>query len=195
MSPRTPEQLEAFRVEKKREIIKTALVLFAEKGYFNTSVNDIAKKLGMSKGLLYTYFENKEVLLNEVIAYALAEAAEMYIAEDELKGLRPQDIFKKTIETYFDLLEEKKELWRLIVSLAIHVSSIPSVHKTILAVYEDLLSQMENLFVLIGHKDPRNEAIKLGAIFDGIGIQYLIFGENYPLGLIKESVLTAYLKQ
>ncbi len=195
MSPRTPQQLKTFRAQKKLEIISKALVLFAENGYFNTSVSDIAKTVGMSKGLLYSYFESKEVLLNEVIAYSLREGAQMYMPKEELKGLHTQDIFKKAIEGYFDLLQEKKELWRLIVSVAIHVSSIPSVYNTITLVYEELLAQMEELFVLIGHENPKNEAIKLGAVFDGIGIQYLIFGKEYPLQQIKENILNTYLKK
>jgi hypothetical protein len=92
------------------------------------------------------------------------------------------------------MMREKKELWRLITSLAIHVSSIPSVHETISSVYKELIGDLEGLFVIIGYESPKNEAIKLGALLDGIGIQYLIFGEDYPLEQIKEHIITGYLK-
>ncbi len=98
------------------------------------------------------------------------------------------------IDGYFEMLKEKKELWRLITSLAIHVSSIPSVHETILSVYEGLIGQLEELFVMLNYENPKKEAIKLGALMDGIGIQYLIFGEDYPLEQIKENIITGYIK-
>ena len=90
---------------------------------------------------------------------------------------------------------EKKELWHLLTSLALHVSSIPSVHETISSVYEELIGDLEELFVTMGYENPKNEAIKLGALMDGIGIQYLIFGEDYPLEQIKENIIAGYIKQ
>lgn len=194
MSPRTEQQLAELKTQRREQIIKESLYLFANKGYFNTSISDIAKKSKIAKGLLYNYFVSKEALLNEVIAFSLKEAAEMNIPEHELKGLAPDLIFKKVIEGYFEMMKEKKELWRLITSLAIHVSSIPSVHETISLVYEGLISDLEGLFVMIGYENPKNEAIKLGALMDGIGIQYLIFGDDYPLEQIKENIISSYIK-
>ncbi len=194
MSPRTEEQLAKLKALRREQIIKESLQLFADKGYFNTSISDIATKLKMAKGLLYNYFNSKDELLNEVLAHSLKELAEMDIPEDVLKNSTPDLIFKKVIEGYFEMMKEKKELWRLITSLAIHVSSIPSVHQTISSVYEGLLGQLEDLFVMLNYKNPKNEAIKLGALMDGIGIQYLIFGEDYPLEQIKENIIAGYIK-
>ena len=47
MSPRTEKQLEAHKKEKKEKIIRGALRLFATKGYFNTSISDIANELNI----------------------------------------------------------------------------------------------------------------------------------------------------
>lgn len=193
MSPRTEKQLKEHKKAQKEKILQGALKLFATKGYFNTSVSDIANKLKISKGLLYNYFDNKERLLNEAVDFALKEASELNLSEDDLKNLSPEEIFIAVVEGYFKLLEEKKELWSLIVSLAIHVGSIPSVHKTISSIYEELTKQLGELFTMIGHHDPENEAVKLGALMDGIGIQYMIFGESYPLNSIKENIIKGYI--
>jgi len=194
MSPRTAKQLAAHKAARKQRIIMGSLRLFAARGYFNTSMNQIATELKISKGLIYTYFENKEALLNQVVAFALTEASELNISERELESRPPEEIFKRMITGYFELLEEKKELWRLITSLAIHVGSIPSVHRTISEVYERLIGQLEDILRTTGHADPRNEAIKLGALMDGIGIQFLIFGQGYPILQIRDSILRSYLK-
>ena len=195
MSPRTEEQLAAHRRAKREQIVSEALHLFATRGYFNTSISDIAKEVKMSKGLLYSYFENKEELLNAAIDFALKEATELNLSEDQLKELGPKEIIREIIEGFFRVLEEKKELWSLIVSLAVHVASIPSVHQTISAVYTDLTLQLQELFASMGHHDPENEAFKLGALIDGIGIQYMVFGESYPLNKIKENIINGYMNQ
>lgn len=51
----------------KNEIINTATVLFAKKGYENTTIEDILTTWGGSKGSLYYYFKSKEEILYEVI--------------------------------------------------------------------------------------------------------------------------------
>ncbi|WP_278277754.1 TetR/AcrR family transcriptional regulator [Anaerocolumna jejuensis] len=45
----------------------TALLLFMEKGFDNTSVNDIVKKVGVAQGLFYYYFSSKYEMLNAVV--------------------------------------------------------------------------------------------------------------------------------
>lgn len=59
-----------FRRRKERrpdEITRAALHAFAEKGYDGTRVNDVARRAGVSKGLLYLYFRTKEELFKAVI--------------------------------------------------------------------------------------------------------------------------------
>jgi len=44
------------------KVLDTALVLFSEKGYFNTSIHDIRRAAEVSIGAIYHHFENKEAL-------------------------------------------------------------------------------------------------------------------------------------
>ncbi len=48
--------------EKKTSIMEASLKLFSTKGFYNTTIPDIAKSLGMSVGNMYNYFKSKEVL-------------------------------------------------------------------------------------------------------------------------------------
>jgi AcrR family transcriptional regulator len=58
-------------MDRREEIYQAALDLFTERGYDNTPLSLIAKKLGLSKGGLFHYFENKEHLLYLLHEYAL----------------------------------------------------------------------------------------------------------------------------
>jgi AcrR family transcriptional regulator len=53
--------------DRPAEIAEAALAAFAEKGYAATRVEEVAKRAGVSKGLLYLYFKTKEDLFKAVI--------------------------------------------------------------------------------------------------------------------------------
>ena len=47
----------------REQILRTAADLFRDRGYRATTLDDIARRLGMSKASLYTYFRGKETML------------------------------------------------------------------------------------------------------------------------------------
>lgn len=53
--------------DRKAEIVREAERLFTERGFRNTRMSDIADAAGVTKGLLYWYFENKQALLAEIV--------------------------------------------------------------------------------------------------------------------------------
>lgn len=60
--------------ERKQEIIATALELFTEKGYDNTTIQDIADKLGVATGLCYRYFKSKQDIFRATSEYYAQQA-------------------------------------------------------------------------------------------------------------------------
>lgn len=61
------------RQEKKQQIIKQAKEIFLTKGLFNTVMDDIANKAGMTRRTIYRYFETKEDLAYETTILLLSE--------------------------------------------------------------------------------------------------------------------------
>jgi len=115
MSPRTPEQFEEMREERKSHIMDVALEHFAKEGYHKTTISHIARHAGMSKGLMYNYFTSKESLLFEII---MRSVNEMYSDFDRDKdGYLSEDEFEFFIRRLFNLMKEKKTFWRLIFQL------------------------------------------------------------------------------
>ncbi len=76
--------------ERRIEFLDTSVELFNEKGYYNTSVEDICERMGVAKGLFYYYFKTKEDLV-EAIVDRLWEGAvtdyEVIMARDDLSAL------------------------------------------------------------------------------------------------------------
>ena len=75
--------------ERPEQITRAALAAFAEKGYAATRVTDVARRAGVSKGLLYLYFRTKEELFKAVIKSVVSpriDALTRAIDETELSA-------------------------------------------------------------------------------------------------------------
>ncbi|MEZ4578646.1 MAG: TetR/AcrR family transcriptional regulator [Desulfobacterales bacterium] len=59
------------KTDKKQQIFKAALSLFAHYGYRKTTLEDVAAKVGMTKGNIYFYVKNKQDLYEKAVGYAL----------------------------------------------------------------------------------------------------------------------------
>jgi AcrR family transcriptional regulator len=68
--PRTEETNQRIREEQRRKILIAATKVFAHKGLAATKMADIAAEAGISYGLLYHYFTNKEVIFKAAIERA-----------------------------------------------------------------------------------------------------------------------------
>jgi AcrR family transcriptional regulator len=60
--------------ETKRDSIKEAAkMLFARKGFFNTSVSDLVRESGFPVGTIYTYFKSKEEIIRTIVEEGWAD--------------------------------------------------------------------------------------------------------------------------
>jgi len=89
--------------------MKTALNLFAKKGFYNTTIADIAREMGMSVGNMYNYFTSKEQLAKELLIYTSKVFGEELRKINEL-DISTKEKIKKIVEMYFKKAKEEPEL-------------------------------------------------------------------------------------
>ncbi|HKJ84779.1 MAG TPA: helix-turn-helix domain-containing protein [Spirochaetia bacterium] len=86
--------------DRKAEFLDTAMRLFMQNGYEQTSVNAIIDAVGVSKGAFYHYFKTKEDLLDELAARASAQALEVtapVLEEGDLNAVEKlNELFRRT---------------------------------------------------------------------------------------------------
>ncbi|MCW8823952.1 MAG: TetR/AcrR family transcriptional regulator, partial [Ignavibacteriaceae bacterium] len=178
MSPRTKVQFEEIRQKSRENIEKIALELFAIKGYHATSISQIAEKAGISKGLLYNYYKSKEQLLDSVIMKVYDEIMRIVQMSENLPA--EKQIEQMIIQTT-EHLKKNITFWQLYLFL-VHQSDV---HKKLSELYEkmrdDYLNYVVKLFQEMGSNNPTMEALMLGTMFDGIGLNYVTAPEGYPL--------------
>ncbi len=64
MSPR-PDVSE----ERKNQILEAAVAVFAQQGFQETRMDDIAQRAGLSKGALYLYYKSKDAIIAALLQY------------------------------------------------------------------------------------------------------------------------------
>jgi AcrR family transcriptional regulator len=115
MSPRTPQQFREIREEKMTHIMDVALEHFANEGYFRTTISHIAGHAGISKGLMYNYFESKEALLRAIVHKSVNEV--YHNLDIDKDGYLSEKEFELFIRKIGKMLKEKKDFWRLLFQL------------------------------------------------------------------------------
>ena len=102
-SPATTQEPEAFRGTAKRErILRAAVDVFAEYGYFNAKVAQIAKAAGVADGTIYLYFSGKEQLLITIFrehTRSYLQALERRMADVERAEERLRTAVRHHLET------------------------------------------------------------------------------------------------
>ncbi len=82
------------KADRPREITSAALAAFADKGFAGTRVTDVARRAGVSKGLLYRYFRTKEELFKAVVRSFISPRIEALRQEIESTDLSAEEYLR-----------------------------------------------------------------------------------------------------
>jgi TetR/AcrR family fatty acid metabolism transcriptional regulator len=100
--------------EKRNRILRAAIKIFSQKGFFGSKISEIARASGVADGTIYLYFKNKDDLLISLFEERMGEVVadvrrRVAAGEDALAKLR---IF---IHNHMDLLNREAGLVEVIV--------------------------------------------------------------------------------
>ncbi|MAT97153.1 MAG: hypothetical protein CL608_08425 [Anaerolineaceae bacterium] len=188
--PRTAEQNEQIRAVTRAAILDSAMRLFAEKGYATTTTRNIATEAGLSVGLMYHYFSNKESLLQAVFDTVMARIDEAITAV--LQNNPPGERLALLLHTIFDLLAGEPEFWALFYMLRTQ----PAIMAVLGDDFRQRTASLRGCFIeeleLAGQTAPELEAYYLYSVIEGAIQQYLLDPTNYPLADIVEKMISQF---
>ena len=141
MSPRTPQQIDKIRKERRKAIMDTSLEVFAEHGYESASISMIAKKVGISKGLMYNYFESKEDLLTTLMMDGLDEMFSLF--DPNKDGVLTKEELTYFIDEIFNLMSRKRNFYKLYFALVMQ----PAVWKLFESKIEEVIAPFMKILV------------------------------------------------
>ena len=188
--PRTREQFEEIRKNTKHLILENALELFAERGFKGTSISDIAKAAGVSKGLAYNYFKSKNDLMLAVFGLLEEEIGAMLIGIEKIDD--PYEKLKMIINMTVKNLKEEEKFWRLYMNFAFQPEVQDVAGKFMGEFLSQIFKELERIFRKIGIPNAKEESKTFGAILDGMGFHYIFDKEKYPLEKMRKHLIKKY---
>ncbi len=105
----------------RSKIIKSGLKVFAKKGYFKTTVDDIAKEVGIAKGTVYLYFKDKPSLYICTIEEHFAGAIS-FLEEIKREKVSSTRKLRNIADAWYDYLRKYKSSFTMFTMENINLS-------------------------------------------------------------------------
>lgn len=94
--------------DKYLKIIQAATKVFAEKGFYNAKVSDIAKEAQVADGTIYLYFKNKDDLLISIFEESMDIFSAEVIKNMEMAS-NPEEKLRRFITLHLDLVRRNQD--------------------------------------------------------------------------------------
>ncbi|CAK6473774.1 TetR/AcrR family transcriptional regulator [Peribacillus castrilensis] len=191
--PRTPEENDRIRQASKEKIRAAAMELFIKQGYYTTSISDIAKQAGISKGLLYNYYKGKEELLSEMVEARIREVVE--VMEEAFTLNTPREQLEHIINGAIDNILQKPEVHRFYLHLQTQPESDEELIKYSHLILEENARQFEfqcKIFESMGEKDPRKRSLYFSSVLQGIMLMISTYQQGFPVEEIKNQIISEF---
>ena len=106
--------------EAQDDILLAALKLFAEKGFFNTSLIDIKEMANIKNiGIIYQYFKTKQMIAAQLHANIL-DSLNVSIEEIKSKNEKPSEQLRGIVDLLFKLTDEAPDVMQFLLILKIN---------------------------------------------------------------------------
>lgn len=92
---RMPKVVPTYAEDAKKRILQAASEEFKDKGYFQSTMDGVASRLGISKGAIYRYFESKEKILAALYTTAPDNLRSLFLAASENPAVASKEVFAK----------------------------------------------------------------------------------------------------
>ena len=154
--------------EKKENILKAALELFAEEGFKSTSTSKVAKRAGVSEGLIFRHFGNKDGLLEAILKEGEARAKTLFA--DLVMESDPVRVIMKAIELgkHVQKSPSEADFWKLQYKIKWELEEYGA-YKV-----DPLRLALERAFESLAYENPKQEAQLILSLMDGMATRYFL---------------------
>lgn len=101
-------------MDKRTEIMKQAVHLFSSKGFHQTSVQEVAQAVGISKGAFYKHFDSKENMFIEILKQHHEEILTEIANYQHAPGSDSKDVFKKKLAIEIERTLSDQEFFMMV---------------------------------------------------------------------------------
>ncbi len=181
---------------KRDAILRAAIKVFSENGYFNSKVSDIARQAGVADGTVYLYFKNKDDILHSIFQHAMS----IFIAEakKELeKTDDPADKLRKIAKLHLEKLGKDRDLAVVFqVELRGSTKFMEEFSTTAFAEYLNIIKEAfiegQQKGIFRSDLNPTVCAKILFGALDEMVTNWILSKKNYPLAPMSETVISVF---
>ncbi len=166
--------------EAETKLLESAMTLFSDKGYEGTSIREIIEGAGVTRPVLYYYFENKEDLFRRIVEQKFAEyTGEIRDVLERLKSCRER--LQVLISKAFELAERNPEAVHLILQVFFSPPQQgPPMDRIYLARQRFRLLEQIMREGLENHELSGGDSQSLALVFQGIMDMHIMAKSNRP---------------
>ena len=184
----------------REEILSAAEKVFAAKGFFPTTMSDIARRAEFGTGTLYKYFKSKEELYFTLIDEKAEEINRLVKTELSQRSSAVERI-QEVLRLQFEFIERNRDFFRIYISersrfeWTIKDDLGKGLHEKMVS-YIDILSEVIKQGIKKGEfrsMDPRDLAHAFVGVVNSFVFEWLISREPYPLVSKLDTVLEIFL--
>lgn len=159
--------------ETESALLKSAEVIFGEKGFVDATIDEIVELTGISRGTFYIYFENKEDIFRK-LAYT--------VVDDVLKSARApsegthRDRIATANRHYFEAMHRNRKVLKALLQVV-----------NFNAEFSTMFAELRSKFILRIERDMRRK------ISQGVARELDTRAASYALGLMIEAIAYGWL--
>jgi AcrR family transcriptional regulator len=170
--------------DSRDEILKAAMQLFANRGFHETSMSEVAREARVSKALIFWHFKTKE----ELFVAVLNRLLEPYFIDfaEEAAAMNERQQILKLVDSYLSFVRDNASSVRFFLAQMLHDQRLSeSLNDQVLKLYGGYRAMIVELIASAQQKGvcPRRSAPESAAAFllsalNGLLIEYLFIGAN-----------------
>jgi AcrR family transcriptional regulator len=176
-----PKVVSEYKDEAKRRIIEAAMDVIAERGCDRMTFDDVAKKLGVTKGAVYWYFANKEELISAVLNTIQAEVQR--VTYESFYNRTAEETLIQIFDRFALVDAKKQTVFFELFALANRNSKVRRAtrdyHEGLVATFEEAVIKEKKRNFIQTQTDAHTLALLLTALYSGL--------QNYEMTLMDQS--------
>lgn len=184
--------------DKREAILRAAIKVFAEKGYFSSKVADIAGAAGIADGTVYLYFRSKDEILHSIFDRAMAE----FIDEGKRQIApidSPVERLRRIAQLHLEKLGADRDL-AIVFQVELRGSTkfmrefSAAGFSDYLDIIRETIADGQSAAVFRGDLKPIVGAKILYGALDEMVTNWILSKRSYPLAPMADEVLKVFLR-
>lgn len=177
---------------RKEQVLQAAKNCIIQNGVSNLSMKAIASEAGVSTGIIYHYFKNKEDLLLQVLKETFRQSHEQVLQTVEpLKT--PSEKLVRHLENINAVPRENPDFYPLFLNYLGEANHHPEIRKLVSKFFKNLKSYTDD-YLKDSRLQANNFSTMMYALGLGLGIMWTIDNNQYDIEEMEVSIKNLFAK-